>query len=68
MKPTPVVEAGEQSRGPLPRVTAERHGLRAKVRATELAGQHWPKVVARVTHRAGVAERENFAARVGRPR
>ena len=30
IKPTPVVEAGEQSRGLLPRVTAERHGLRGK--------------------------------------
>src|SRR6188768_3974296 len=25
-------------------VTAERHGSRANVHATELAGQHWPKV------------------------
>src|SRR6188472_3639174 len=42
----------------LPRVTAERHRLGASVRATELAGQHWPKVVGKGNARSWDLERE----------
>src|SRR5512133_1369664 len=68
MEPTPIVEAGQQSRGSLPRSRLSGTAPEQTCTLQSLQDNIGPKLMERVTHAAGITERENCRMLRGRRR